>query len=142
MTVYIYQITFLLIFVCISIVAIRQSTGIKSSDDFSVADRSLTKTGVSWIIIGTLVGGVSTVGTVQAAYTHGISAGIFTFGSGLSCFLLGCFFSRALREEGVVTVSEYLGRFSDSDIVTTAAQSIQPECLFMSLPSFLPPLQS
>ena len=111
MDTYIYQITFLLTFVCISIAVIRQSTGLKSFDDFSVADRSLSMTGVSGIIIGTLVGGVSTVGTVQTAFTHGISAGIFTFGSGLSCFLLGCFFARALREEGVVTVSEYLGRF-------------------------------
>jgi len=87
---------------------------VRSADDFAVADRSLSATGVSWIIIGTLVGGVSTIGTVQTAYTHGISAGIFTFGSGISCLLLGLFFAKALREEGVVTVSEYLGRFFGS----------------------------
>lgn len=107
----IYQLTFLFTFACISVAAIRRSVKVKTSDDFSIADRSLTRTGVSWIIIGTLVGGVSTVGTVQTAFTHGICAGIFTFGSGVSCFLLGCFFSRALREEGVVTVSEYLGNY-------------------------------
>ncbi len=106
-----YQFTFILIFLGISVLSLLRSSRVRSADDFSVAGRSLTSTGVSWIIIGTLVGGVSTIGTVQAAYTHGISAGIFTFGSGLSCFLLGCFFARALREEGVVTVSEYLGRF-------------------------------
>lgn len=106
-----YQITFIVTFISISLLAIRSSTKVKSADDFSVASRSLSSTGVSWIIIGTLVGGVSTIGTVQTAYTHGISAGIFTFGSGLSCFLLGCFFARALREEGVVTVSEYLGNY-------------------------------
>lgn len=105
-----YQLTFLLTFAAISLAAIRRSTQVVSADSFSVANRSLTASGVSWIIIGTLVGGVSTIGTVQTAYTHGISAGIFTFGSGLSCLLLGCFFARALREEGVITVSEYLGR--------------------------------
>ncbi len=111
MDTFIYQATFLLTFIAISIVAARRSAKVRSVDDFSVAGRELSRFGVSWIIIGTLVGGVSTIGTVQAAYTHGISAGIFTFGSGISCFLLGCFFAKALREEGVVTVSEYLGRY-------------------------------
>jgi len=106
-----YQATFVITFVIISLLAWRRAGRVKSAADFSLADRSLPFTGVSWIIIGTLVGGVSTVGTVQTAYMHGISACIFTFGSGVSCFLLGCFFARALREEGVVTVSEYLGNY-------------------------------
>ncbi len=106
-----YKITFLITFALIALLTIRRSAGVHSAADFSVANRSLSCTGVSWVIIGTLVGGVSTIGTVQAAYTHGISAGIFTFGSGVSCFILGCFFAKGLREEGVVTVSEYLGKF-------------------------------
>ena len=89
----------------------RRGAKVKSAADFSIAGGSLPFTGVSWIIIGTLVGGVSTIGTVQTAYTHGIAAVIFTFGSGISCFLLGCFFAKALREEGVVTVSEFLGKY-------------------------------
>ena len=106
-----YKITFIVTFAFVAFLTIKRSAAVQSAEGFSVADRSLPFTGVSWIIIGTLVGGVSTIGTVQTAYTHGISAGIFTFGSGISCFLLGCFFARALREEGVVTVSEYLGKY-------------------------------
>ena len=106
-----YELTFALTFVVIALLAIRQATRVTSAAQFSIADRSLPAAGVSWIIIGTIVGGVSTVGTVQTAYTHGISAGIFTFGSGLSCLLLGCFFARALRQEGVITISEYLGNY-------------------------------
>ena len=106
-----YQVTFAVTFIIISLLACSRASRITSAADFSLADRSLAYTGVSWVIIGTLVGGVSTVGTVQMAYTHGISACIFTFGSGISCFLLGCFFARALREEGVVTVAEYLGNY-------------------------------
>ncbi len=106
-----YPLTFSITFALITLLAIKQSTKVKSASDFSVADRTLNWTGVSWVIIGTLVGGVSTIGTVQIAYTHGISACIFTFGSSISCFLLGCFFAKALREEGVVTVSEYLGKY-------------------------------
>ncbi len=107
---FLYQISFILTFGIVALIAIRRTSQVSSASDFSLADRSLPFTGVSWIIIGTLVGGISTIGTVQAAYTHGISACIFTFGSGISCFLLGCFFAKALREEGVVTVSEYLGK--------------------------------
>jgi SSS family solute:Na+ symporter len=105
-----YHITFVLTFLAVTLLALKRATSVATHADFALAGRSLPATGVAWIIIGTLVGGVATIGTVQTAYTHGISAGIFTFGSGISCLLLGCFFARALREEGVVTVSEYLGR--------------------------------
>ncbi|WP_022667395.1 sodium:solute symporter family protein [Desulfospira joergensenii] len=84
---------------------------VRTGSDFSVAGRSLTATQVSWVIIGTLVGGVSTIGTVQTAYNHGIVAWVFTLGSGISCFILGCFFAAVLRREEVVTVSELLGRY-------------------------------
>ena len=84
---------------------------VKTGSDFSVAGRSLTATQVSWVIIGTLVGGVSTIGTVQTAYEYGISAWVFTLGSGISCFILGCFFAAVLRREEVTTVSEFLGRY-------------------------------
>ena len=106
-----YPLTFTITFALITLLAVKQSSKVESASNFSVADRTLGYTGVSWVIIGTLVGGISTIGTVQIAYTHGISACIFTFGSSISCFLLGCFFVKALREEGVVTVSEYLGKY-------------------------------
>ncbi len=106
-----YQLTFIIFFLLITLLTLRKNNTVRSAADFTTASSSLSFTGVSWVIVGTLIGGVSTIGTVQMAYTHGISACIFTFGSGLSCFVLGCFFARALREEGVVTVSEFLGRY-------------------------------
>ena len=106
-----YQATFIFTFVVIALITIRKSGRVKSSADFSVAGRSLSASGVAWVIIGTLVGGVSTIGTVQTAYNSGIGAGIFTFGSGFACFLLGLFFAKGLRDEGVVTVSEFLGKY-------------------------------
>lgn len=106
-----YQIVFIVFFSLLCLVTIKSGSRTRSASDFSVANRSLLASGVSWIIVGTLVGGVSTVGTVQTAYTHGISAGIFTFGAGLSCLFLGCFFAKSLRDEGVVTVSECLGKY-------------------------------
>ncbi len=108
---YLYCAVFTFSFVLISWFVIRTSKTVKTGRDFSVADRSLTAAQVSWVIIGTLVGGISTIGTVQAAYDHGVAAWIFTLGSGISCFVLGCFFAVALRREQVVTVSEFLGNY-------------------------------
>lgn len=100
---------FLLSFLAITALALRRAGSVRSREDFTVAGRRLGAPGVSWVIIGTLVGGASTIGTVQMAYTHGLEAWIFTLGSGVACLLLGLFFSRALREGGVITVSELLG---------------------------------
>lgn len=108
---YLYGTVFIVSFVLISYFVIGKSKTIKTEKDFSVAGRSLTTIQVSWVIIGTLVGGVSTIGTVQTAYDHGVAAWIFTLGSGISCFVLGCFFAVALRREGVVTVSQFLGHY-------------------------------
>lgn len=81
----------------------------RSGEDFSLSGRTLGTAGVSWVIIGTLVGGAATIGTVQTAYVGGFSAWYFTLGSGLACLVLGLLFSRALRESGTVTVAEFLG---------------------------------
>ena len=82
----------------------------KTDEDFSLAGRDLSARGVSWVIIGTLVGGASTIGTVQMAYAHGYAAWYFTLGSGIACLFLALFFAAPLREAEVTTVAEYLGR--------------------------------
>lgn len=109
MTDLLYLTIFILSFLVITILSLHGFKNVKTGEDFSVASRSLGAPGVSWVIIGTLVGGASTIGTVQMAYESGMSAWIFTLGSGIACFLLGLLFSKALREQGTVTVSEFLG---------------------------------
>ena len=102
---------FILCFGLFTAGALRAGHTIKSSRDFSVAGRALNSTQVSWVIMGAIIGGVSTIGTVQTAYDVGIAAWIFTLGSGLSCLLLGLLFATALRREEVTTVSEFLGHY-------------------------------
>lgn len=104
-----YLFIFTISFLVITILSLQRFRRVKTSDDFAVANRSLPAAGVSWVIIGTLVGGASTIGTVQMAYENGLSAWIFTLGSGIACFLLGLLFSKALREKGTITISEFLG---------------------------------
>ena len=52
------------------------------------------------LIMGTLVGGSSTVGTAQLAYNYGMSAWWFTLGGGISCLVLALCFVGPLRHSG------------------------------------------
>ena len=56
------------------------------------------------IIMGTLVGGSSTVGTAQLAYTYGMSAWWFTLGGGIACLVLALGFVGPLRHNGGTTL--------------------------------------
>jgi len=56
------------------------------------------------IIMGTLVGGSSTVGTAQLAYNFGMSAWWFTLGGGLACLVLALGFVGPWRHSGSPTL--------------------------------------
>lgn len=78
------------------------------SKDYSLGGRKSSVAGVTGILLGALVGGASTVGTVQMAYSYGMTAWWFTLGGGIGCFLLGLRFAEPLRESGITTVADYL----------------------------------
>lgn len=101
---------FVVAVVVVLVLSLRRGSSSRSAADFSLAGRSLGSGDVAWVIIGTLVGGASTVGTVQMAVRHGMAAWYFTLGSGLACLVLALVFARPLREAEVTTVAEYLGR--------------------------------
>lgn len=56
------------------------------------------------VILGTLVGGSSTVGTAQLAYNYGLSAWWFTLGGGIACLILALIYARPLRASGSTTL--------------------------------------
>lgn len=74
--------------------------------------RSFTTGGTSgsWMvcgaILGTLVGGQSTIGTAQLAFSFGLSAWWFTIGAALGALLLGIVYAKPLRSSGCSTVME------------------------------------
>ncbi len=84
--------------------------GRKSSSchDYSMAGKECGTLGVSGVLLGSLVGGASTVGTVQMAYQWGLSAWWFTLGGGLGCLLLGVWFAVPLRRSGMETIPGFL----------------------------------
>ncbi|MDR0906029.1 MAG: sodium:solute symporter family protein [Oscillospiraceae bacterium] len=59
---------------------------------------------IAGAIMGTLVGGSSTVGTAQLAYQYGMSAWWFTLGGGIGCLILALTFVRPLRNSGSLTL--------------------------------------
>lgn len=64
----------------------------------------------SWMvcgaILGTLVGGQSTIGTAQLAFSFGLSAWWFTIGAALGALLLGILYAGPLRRSGCSTLME------------------------------------
>ncbi|NLW25417.1 MAG: sodium:solute symporter family protein [Clostridia bacterium] len=81
---------------------------VKSAADFAVGGRSISAPLVAGTIIGTLVGGASTIGTAQLAYNYGFSAWWFTLSGGIACILLGLFLAKPLRESGASTGPGFL----------------------------------
>jgi len=59
---------------------------------------------VAGIIMGTLVGGSSTIGTAQLAYNYGMSAWWFTLGAGIACLVLALVYGKPMRDSGCATL--------------------------------------
>ena len=56
---------------------------------------------VAGAIMGTLVGGSSTVGTAQLAYEYGMSAWWFTLGAGIACLILALVYAKRFTEADI-----------------------------------------
>lgn len=93
------------------LLAVSILSGRKVSDarSFTTGGRS-----GSWMvcgaILGTLVGGQSTIGTAQLAFSFGISAWWFTIGAALGSLVLALVYARPLRESGCSTLLEIVSR--------------------------------
>ncbi len=86
-------------------VSIFSGRKVKDAHSFATGGRS-----GSWMvcgaILGTLVGGQSTIGTAQLAFSFGLSAWWFTIGAALGALALGLFYARPLRASGCTTLME------------------------------------
>lgn len=68
----------------------------------------------SWMvcgaILGTLVGGQSTIGTAQLAFSYGISAWWFTIGAALGALVLALLYAKPIRNSECTTLLEIVSR--------------------------------
>ena len=87
---------------------IYAGTRVKGEKDFSGASRKAGSAVVAGTIMGTLVGGSSTIGTAQLAFQYGLDGWWFTLGAGIACLLLGTFMLRPLYSSNKSTIPQYL----------------------------------
>ncbi|MDR1065114.1 MAG: sodium:solute symporter family protein [Oscillospiraceae bacterium] len=125
---------------------------VKSAGDFISGGRRAGAGIVAGSVLGSLVGGASTIGTAQLAFTSGFSAWWFTLGGGLGCLMMACFFAGPLHSRGASTLPQIIageyGRaaataaaFATSigNFLTVAAQTLAGAALITAI-SGIPPL--
>lgn len=103
-----YLISTFITLIIVSCFGVRSSKKIKNSNDFAVGGRKFSSSQVAASIIGTLVGGASTIGTAQAAFVSGFNGIWFTLGASIGCLFLGFFLSKPLRNANVNTIPEFM----------------------------------
>lgn len=111
-------------------IGIYSGRKVKTAADFSISSRSAGSFLVMGTILGTLVGGASTVGTAQLAFLYGFSAWWFTLGGGIACLLIGLFLVKPMRETSFETIPQFLSAGYGAAAGVTAA-------LFVSLGMFI-----
>lgn len=85
-------------------VSLYSGRSVKNAADFDSGGGKAGAAVVSGAIMGTLVGGSSTVGTAQLAYDYGFSAWWFTLGGGIACAILAIFYVVPLRRYKNMTI--------------------------------------
>jgi len=89
-------------------VGIYAGSRVKTEADFSGSARKASGMLVAGTIMGTLVGGASTIGTAQLAFNFGLSAWWFTLGAGIGCAVLGLGMLKPLYTSNKTTIPQYL----------------------------------
>lgn len=118
--------------IIVSYLGFLSTKKVKSSQDFAIGCRKLNSTQVAGSIIGTLVGGASTIGTAQLAFQKGINAMWFTLGASFACVFLGIFMAGPLRRAEVDTVPQLLSR-SYGEYAGVAASIITSFAIFIHI---------
>ena len=120
----------LLVLLFIAGLGVYSGSRVRSAGDFTAGGKKAGTGIVAGAVIGTLVGGASTIGTAQLAFNYGFSAWWFTLGGGGACLILACLYAKPLYESGVVTMPQMLSREYGRNAATTAT-------VLTSLGSFL-----
>lgn len=95
---------------CIVAIGVNSGKRVKNEADFSTGGNKSGIRLMTGALIGTLIGGSSTIGTAQLAFNYGLSAWWFTLGTGLGCLLFGLIYVKPLRHSNIVTIQEAISR--------------------------------
>ncbi|MDR2503537.1 MAG: sodium:solute symporter family protein [Deltaproteobacteria bacterium] len=78
---------------------------------FFLANRGFPVGIIAVMVCGMAVGGASTVGVAQNAYTNGLSAGMYNAAWGAGAIICGLVLAKRMRNMTVYTLTEFLGHF-------------------------------
>ncbi len=90
----------------IEAVGILSAKRVKTGSDWAHSSGQANSWVAGGIILGTLIGGQSTIGTSQLAFSFGFSSWWFTLGAAIGCLVLAFGYAPALRQSGCTTVTE------------------------------------
>lgn len=112
--------------IVIMAIGVYSGRKVKNAEEFDTGGRSAGAILVAGTIVGTLVGGSSTVGTAELAFTSGLSAWWFTLGASVGCLLLAFPLNHRLRATKGETIQEMISLEygSTSRIVTSILASL------------------
>lgn len=82
---------------------------VNNSKDFIVAGNKLGIVGVTSMLMGSIIGGASTVGTAQMAYTRGFAAIWFITGLSVASIILGLIYSKQVDKKANETLPQIIG---------------------------------
>ena len=99
-----------LVFSLITIVGLYSGKKVKNASDFNSGSGKSGAGVVVGAIVGTVVGGASTIGTAQLAFYYGLSAWWFTLGSGLGFVVMLLFFCGPIYKNGIVTLPQIFSK--------------------------------
>ncbi|MCY6959066.1 sodium:solute symporter family protein [Clostridium brassicae] len=82
---------------------------VKTTKDFITGGSKLGVLGLTSMLMGTIIGGAATVGTVQMAYNHGVVAIWFITGLSIASIILGLFYSKQADRKNFETIPQIIG---------------------------------
>jgi SSS family solute:Na+ symporter len=113
------QLVILVVFMVALLAISWYSTKLMHKSTNQLVGYFLAGRGIPWIIVvallfGTAIGGTSTVGVAEQAYTNGLSAGWYNGAWGIGAIIAGLFFVRHTRKWRKTTVPEIMGEMFGS----------------------------
>lgn len=111
----------------------QSSKGMKTGDDYFLADRKVRFFPLMMTFVATQIGGGLVLGASEEAYKFGWSVLFYPLGASIGFILLGLGMGRKLAEMQVSTVAELLEIIYDSKVLRKLASLLSIFSLFMIL---------
>lgn len=107
--------------VLIMVLGVLSGRNVKNASDFSTGGGNAGYIIMAGALIGTLIGGNSTIGTAESAFSSGMTAWWFTVGNAIGCTVFALVFIKPLRKNNCSTLQQLIAKEygTTSGIVTS-----------------------